>query len=212
LFKKTTKVLDNVGKHFEKRIEEMKTANNNLVDIGKEYGTHMKGLLNPRQKTELMVGIERILDGEEIIDSVSGLGDGKFLGMDTKNNGVLVLTPKRVLFYYLKHKNGYGSEDYPLDEISSINFTISVTGSNIKVHSNNNVLEVMGIPKNEDIEAFVKNTKQYIEKYKAPVAAVSKSNNNLDIAEQIRKFAELRDQGILTEEEFTIQKKKLLGM
>ena len=33
----------------------------------------------------------------------------------------------------------------------------------------------------------------------------------LDVADQIRKLAELRDQGILTEEEFAAQKSKLLG-
>jgi hypothetical protein len=33
----------------------------------------------------------------------------------------------------------------------------------------------------------------------------------VDVVEQLKKFAELRDQGILTEEEFAAQKAKLLG-
>jgi Short C-terminal domain len=33
----------------------------------------------------------------------------------------------------------------------------------------------------------------------------------VDVVEQLKKFAELRDQGILTEEEFSAQKAKLLG-
>ena len=33
----------------------------------------------------------------------------------------------------------------------------------------------------------------------------------VDIADQLRKLAELRDQGILTEEEFAVQKQRLLG-
>ncbi len=32
-----------------------------------------------------------------------------------------------------------------------------------------------------------------------------------DVADQIKRFADLRDQGILTEEEFAAQKAKLLG-
>jgi hypothetical protein len=39
----------------------------------------------------------------------------------------------------------------------------------------------------------------------APEAAV-------DVADQLRKLAELRDQGILTDEEFAAQKSKLLGV
>jgi hypothetical protein len=40
----------------------------------------------------------------------------------------------------------------------------------------------------------------------APAAATEP-----DVVEQLKKFAELRDQGILTEEEFAAQKAKLLG-
>jgi membrane protease subunit (stomatin/prohibitin family) len=39
----------------------------------------------------------------------------------------------------------------------------------------------------------------------APVAA------QVDVVDQLKRFAELRDQGILTEEEFAAQKAKLLG-
>ena len=34
----------------------------------------------------------------------------------------------------------------------------------------------------------------------------------IDVADQLRKLAELRDQGILSEDEFTQQKQKLLGL
>lgn len=34
----------------------------------------------------------------------------------------------------------------------------------------------------------------------------------VDVADQLRKLAELRDQGILTDEEFTLQKQRLLGL
>ncbi|MCL2393390.1 MAG: SHOCT domain-containing protein [Acidimicrobiaceae bacterium] len=35
--------------------------------------------------------------------------------------------------------------------------------------------------------------------------------NPTDVVEQLKQFAELRDQGILSEEEFTAQKAKLLN-
>jgi hypothetical protein len=46
----------------------------------------------------------------------------------------------------------------------------------------------------------------------APAAAAAPAASPVDVADQLRKLAELRDQGILTEEEFTLQKQKLLGL
>lgn len=40
---------------------------------------------------------------------------------------------------------------------------------------------------------------------------VTIENNLADVPEQLRKFAELRDQGTITDEEFLEQKKKLLS-
>jgi membrane protease subunit (stomatin/prohibitin family) len=42
----------------------------------------------------------------------------------------------------------------------------------------------------------------------APAAPVAPQ---VDVVDQLKRFAELRDQGILTEEEFAAQKAKLLG-
>lgn len=168
--------------------------------------------LRPVQKDERLEGIERILDAdEEIIASVAGTGQGKVAGIHIAK-GILVLTPKKVLFYFLhgKKSKNYGAEDYSLDEISSINFNRYALAASIKIHSNNNVINVVDIPLSEDIEGFVKATNQHIEKYKKQ--STQFSNNNSDIADQISKLAGLRDKGILTEEEFTIQKRKLLGL
>jgi hypothetical protein len=46
----------------------------------------------------------------------------------------------------------------------------------------------------------------------APAAAAAASSSPVDVADQLRKLADLRDQGILTEEEFAVQKQKLLGL
>lgn len=56
----------------------------------------------------------------------------------------------------------------------------------------------------------MKSVKQQIEEYKKQ--GVSVQSNNLDVADQISKLAGLRDKGILIEEEFTTQKRKLLGL
>jgi hypothetical protein len=46
----------------------------------------------------------------------------------------------------------------------------------------------------------------------APAAPAAAAGPPVDVADQLRKLAELRDQGILTEEEFAVQKQRLLGL
>lgn len=158
------------------------------------------------ERIKPMEGVERILnDGEEIIDSISG----------KKNliEGGLVLTPKRVFFYHSTGKGKYGTDEYSLDKISSINYTLGKFFGEvaiIEIHSSDDKLKLVSKNANDEVEAFVKSVKQHIEEYKKQSTPVS--NNNSDVAGQISKLAELRDKGILTEEEFTIQKRKLLGL
>ncbi len=45
-----------------------------------------------------------------------------------------------------------------------------------------------------------------------PPAPAGGPASGVDVADQLRKLAELRDQGILTDEEFTLQKQRLLGL
>ncbi|MCK5643725.1 MAG: PH domain-containing protein [Gammaproteobacteria bacterium] len=152
--------------------------------------------------------IDRVLD-ENIIDAVSGAVDGKILGKKGKLNGVLVLTSNRVLFYYKKMIGGYQSEEYPLNRISSINFNSGLLGSSIKIHASGNDLEMGWIPKDEGVEDFVKHVKSSMD---SPTTNTSMGNQPTDIADQLKKLADLKEQGILTEDEFTTQKAKLLGM
>jgi hypothetical protein len=45
----------------------------------------------------------------------------------------------------------------------------------------------------------------------APAEPPPPAQEQVDVVEELKRYAELRDQGILTEEEFTAQKAKLLG-
>ena len=45
-----------------------------------------------------------------------------------------------------------------------------------------------------------------------PAPAQATGPEKVDVVEELKRFAELRDQGILTEEKFAAQKAKLLGV
>jgi hypothetical protein len=60
----------------------------------------------------------------------------------------------------------------------------------------------------QDAQAYPPEQYEEPQQYAAPPPP---ANGGEDPIEQLKKFAELRDQGILTEEEFAAQKAKLLG-
>jgi hypothetical protein len=95
----------------------------------------------------------------------------------------------------------------------------------VKVQSGNDLIIIKRAAKKKG-ERFTKNLKSFISNVtnpnitnqnfptsQAPPAPQPLSQTpNIDIADQIRKLADLKAQGFLTEEEFTAQKKKLLGL
>ena len=157
-----------------------------------------------------MKGIERILQGEDIVDAVSGAVNGKIFGINSKLNGVLVLTSERIVFYYKKSLGGYQFEEYPLNKISSISFNKGLITRSIKFHVSNNDLKMGWIPRWEKAEDFVKNVKSHMSSPKEKIP--TNESKNLDVADQLKKLADLKEQGILNEDEFSAQKKKILNM
>lgn len=159
-----------------------------------------------------MRGIERVLEGEQIVDAINGKFDGGYMGESyekIKPSGALVLTPTRVILYFNKMlKMGYYSADIPLDRINNINFNVSILHADIQIHTGNDIVRVEKISKSAGAEEFVKNVKSLMAESK-PASTYRISSP--DIADQIKKLADLKAQGILTEEEFMAHKKKILN-
>nr|WP_321497413.1 PH domain-containing protein [uncultured Methanolobus sp.] len=158
-----------------------------------------------------MRNIEKKLgENEEIIDAVTGTINGKLLGERSELKGVLALTPERILFHYKRESGFYRSKIYPLREISTISFENGVLGSNIHIQNSVSSLNVMLIPINENAEEFVTKTKSYIKDLAHNnVCTVTCSH---DVVEQIKKFASLNNDGVITNDEFKAKKKQLLGI
>jgi len=173
-----------------------------------------------------MRGIERVLEGEEIIDAIFGNVDRSMAGVKQKEEtAALVLTPTRVILYHNKmFLKGHSSIDFPLQRISSVDLNSGMVYADIKVHAGSDILTMKKAAKASG-GRFVKNVKTLVSKVNSPTSNISSSQASLtsqfsqaspapyiDIANQIQKLADLKAQGILTEEEFSAQKKKLLGL
>lgn len=127
--------------------------------------------------------------------------------------GVLVLTDRRLLFL----KDGVmskTSEDFPLEKISSIQWSTGMLLGKMTVFASGNKAEINNVQK-QDGKAITDAVRARITGVGAsatepPVAAASAPASGPDVFEQLRKLSELHAAGILTEDEFAAKKQQLL--
>lgn len=139
-------------------------------------------------------------------------------GEDTKPNptkltnkrpGIFIITTKRVL-HVSKVLFDETIENIPISEVSSYEIARNgLTASVMKIYSNHNILEV-DLSYKKEIVAGARSAMDKAIEYRDKALGEMQSPKS-DIPAEIKQLAELKDQGILTEEEFEEKKKELLS-
>lgn len=143
-----------------------------------------------------------IAEGEEIFSLIQGTYNGGV--------GILVATDRRLVFIDKGMIYGLKVEDFGLDKISSIQLETGILLADIKIMASGNVAKISNVDKGEG-RIFCDKVRAKLSEPKQPAAPVV-VQQQIDVADQLMKLAALKEQGILTQEEFDAQKKKLLGM
>jgi hypothetical protein len=153
-----------------------------------------------------LVAVEEHLDtGETIQQSCYGVFKIKMLGHDSANNGIFLVTEKRAMLFG-KKLFGYDMESFPLSKVTAIEMSKGMWGKKITLKMSGNSAEMTIFE--GDSDALVNYIREHMGEMAAPASAPSPAE---DIPAQIQKLAALKDQGILTEEEFTAKKAELLA-
>jgi|SRR6516225_10153888 hypothetical protein len=152
------------------------------------------GMLELRALAYLLRGNERVI----------ALGTGQF----DKRTGMVCLTTARLLFV----DKGLLTEslnqvEYPLPIIQAVSTKRSITGETLVITSAGAVTEITRLihGQAEELARQIHNLKNQPPPISAP-AAVSVE----DPTETLRKLASLRDEGIISEEEFAAKKRAIL--
>ena len=177
----------------QKRIDEIQDEINNLP-CKDSWGTR-------KEISEL----PKLLHIDEHIKAMtSGFVDG--------NTWLIVCTNRRVLM--LDKGMIYGLEliDIPLDRINSISHTKGLIFGTISITDGAKTRTIENIDKNT-VSYFADIVNKEIELFKQskntqPTQVV----NSVSVADELIKFKQLLDIGVLTQEEFDIKKKELLGI
>lgn len=140
-------------------------------------------------------------EGEQIRGAIQGAYNNRL--------GLLVATDRRLIFI----DKGWVSlkvEDFPYDKISSIQYQLGWVFGEITVFASGNRAEIKQLAKDQ--------TRPFAEKVRNMISGgqISQKSEHIvesapaDFVSQLEKLAKLRDQGILTEVEFSDQKRLVL--
>lgn len=103
---------------------------------------------------------------------------------------------------------GLKVEDFPLDKISSIQYETGLLLAKVKIHTSGNVAIIDNVEKTS-ARQFAEFVRNYVSQPKEQTVVIQ-NNSEPSILDQIEKLAILKENGILSEEEFAEHKKKLL--
>jgi len=118
---------------------------------------------------------------------------------------LLVATDRRLIFLDKEFLYGLKVEDYSYDKVTSIQYETEFMLASIDVHISGNIVEIDGVGKYE-AELFCERVRDFMSRPKE----YFQSKAEPTVLDQLEQLGRLKDGGVLTEEEFNEQKKKLL--
>jgi hypothetical protein len=136
---------------------------------------------------------------ERVVELAQGVYGG--------NQGMLVLTTKR-LFFFDKASFGAKVEEFDFAAINSLGHSTSRGGEVIDIAISGRMAEITNVAPGRGgtfIQAF-RDLRAANDRPAPPVTAASP-----DVVDQIKKLGELRDAGVLTDDEFAAKKTQLLA-
>lgn len=186
--------------YISSKNQATENSNNRLTEIKQQIQnlklSNVSSFLGRREINEL----PNILASVEIIDNVAQ-------GTYNNSQGILVSTNRRLLFVDKGMLYGLKVEDFPLDKITSIQYETGLLLGGIKIHTSGNIAKIENVEK-----ATARSFAEFVrDKLSQPKETnITNIISEPSVLDQLEKLAKLKENGILTEEEFLEQKKKLL--
>ncbi|MCT2564189.1 PH domain-containing protein [Chryseobacterium herbae] len=177
--------------------------------------------------------VEELVNVLDENEKLIAIAEGKYLHNNLE--GIVVSTERRIIFVDKKFFGGVFENEFPLQKVSSVQHDTSLISSTLKVYTSGFTAEfklyIKSAAKNfsdavqdyigrseDQIRLQQMQAKQQQQQQQQVVQQSPKPQQNSEqkaapslIFEQLERLGKLREMGVLTEEEFAEQKKKLLA-
>ncbi len=151
-------------------------------------------------KKELAYLPEILMEGEQILAFTSGLMDS--------NTWLITLTDRRIIFLDKGMLYGLKQAIVDLDKVNSVSGQTGLLFGKIIITDGATHRTIQNVWK-KTVKTFTNKVQEALEARKHP--STSSHKPAASAAEQLEKLAALKDKGILTDEEFATEKKKILS-
>ncbi|UTN06291.1 PH domain-containing protein [Flavobacterium bizetiae] len=196
-FKLKNYSLNDIQNLLNEKISKNEYGNSRLDEIKEQILKLTNGsiYLGKREINEL----PEILARTEVIDNIAQ-------GTYNNGQGILISTNRRLIFIDKGILYGLKVEDFPLDKITSIQYETGLLLGGIKIYTSGNIAKIENVEKSI-ARSFAEFVRDKLSQDKEVGKNIISEPNILD---QLEKLAKLRENAILSEDEFNEQKKKLL--
>jgi len=171
------------------------------------------------KEKQLVQAKSRVINpDEELICVIRGgyaMRKGKGLRYDGKEGtgipkkGLLFITNQRVIFYIKGSFGGYEQVIFPYKQINSISHGKGFWGEGIIIEAISDSIGISGLKK-EDGKIALDYINKLLEEFKTKKVEVTQGSPSIDLTDQIEKLGQLKEKGLITEEEFERKKIELL--
>jgi hypothetical protein len=150
--------------------------------------------------------LPNILDIDETILAIT---DAQFV--KTTDAGILLVTPKRIISVSKAMFSLPKINDYSNENILEVSFVKNFLSPIIQIHTKDKIVEFESFFNKDYAEDFYNFIEKIYNKEEPQKRLEEVKNVSSEaVFEQLEKLAQLKESGILTEEEFAEQKKRLL--
>ncbi|HXL43515.1 MAG TPA: PH domain-containing protein [Gaiellaceae bacterium] len=172
----------------------------------------MPSLRDKRRDNLIKEARPALTPGEEVLDATLGMIQVRRLGSDTSRSGVILVTDRRVVLF-TKKLGGYDVQDFAYGLLSSVDHKRGMTSGSLNLAAAGDRTHVRMIHK-DDVERIARliRDRMALAHTSAEASAITASAQVEDPSKAIRDLAALRDDGLITPEEFEAKKKQLLGL
>jgi hypothetical protein len=140
-------------------------------------------------------------------------------GQYATQTGVLLHTSARVIFF-AKGIVTTVVEEFPLEKIVSIQYSTGIMLGDLTIFASGNKAEIKNTVK-AHTKSFADALREHLDRPKQPsplttattsVRAIASGSAGVALMDELTKLSALKTNGLLTDEEFTAAKRKLLGI